>query len=66
MLISNNYLSTYQQQLQSYPHFFPQSTKYVFNNRFLAQLKQEIHLSTLSTTRTTISYMINNIERKNT
>lgn len=64
MFTINKYLSTYQQQLQTYPHFYPQFTSHTLNNLFCALLNSNIHLSTLTTTRTTSIYMINNIRRK--
>ena len=64
MFINKRCLSTYQQQLQTYPHFYPQLVSYILNNRFCAYLCLNIHLSTLTTTRTTSIYMINNMRRK--
>lgn len=64
MFIFRKHLSTYQHQLQNYPHFFPQLVRYVLNNGFKAYLNMNIHLSTLTTTRTTSLYMINNMKRK--
>lgn len=64
MFIENKHLLTYQQQLQTYPHFYPQLTSHTLNNLFRAFLSSNIHLSTLTTTRTTSIYMINNMRRK--
>ena len=64
MFTSKKHLLTYQHQLQNYPQFFPQLVRYVLNNGFKACLNINIHLSTLTTTRTTSIYMINNIRRK--
>jgi len=66
MFIINKHLSTYQHQLQTYPHFYPQSTDHIINNESCAYLNSNIHLSTLTTTRTTSIYMINNMRRKKT
>lgn len=64
MFIENKYLLTYQQQLRTYPHFYPQFTSHTLNNLVCAYPNSNIHLSTLTTTRTTSIYMINNIRRK--
>jgi len=64
MFIKSKTLSTYQHQLQTYPHFYPQLVSYILNNEFCAYLYMNIHLSTLTTTRTTNIYMINNMRRK--
>ena len=64
MFTNNSYLLTYQQQLHTYPHFYPQLTSHTFNNLFCAFPNLNIHLSTLTTTRTTSIYMINNMRRK--
>lgn len=66
MFIINKHLSTYQHQLQTYPHFYPQFVSHNFNNEFCAYLNANIHLSTLTTTRTTSIYMINNMRHKKT
>ena len=66
MYTNKQWLSTYQQQLQTYPHFHPQLVSYILNNRFCAYLCLNIHLSTLTTTRTTSIYMINNMRHKKT
>ena len=64
MLIKYQHLLTYQQQLQTYPHFYPQMTSLTLNNEYCAFLNSNIHLSTVTTTRTTSIYMINNMGRK--
>jgi len=64
MFINKTYLSTYQHQLQTYPQIYPQLIKYVFNKVVCAFLSMNIHLSTLTTTRTTSIYMINNMKEK--
>ena len=64
MFIEYIYLLTYQQQLHTYPHFYPQLDSHTLNNEFCAFLNSNIHLSTLTTTRTTSIYMINNMRRK--
>ena len=64
MFIKNRLLSTYQHQLQTYPHFYPQFTSHNLNNEYCAYSHLNINLSTLTTTRTTSIYMINNMRRK--
>jgi hypothetical protein len=64
MYITNKGFSTYQQQLQTYPHFYPQLTSHLLNKRHCAYSNLNIHLSTVTTTRTTNIYMINNMRRK--
>ena len=64
MFIKHKHLLTYQQQLHTYPHFYPQLTSLTLNNLFCAFLNLNIHLSTLTTTRTTSIYMVNNMRRK--
>lgn len=64
MFIINSWLSTYQHQLQTYPHFYPQFISHLLNKTFRAFLNLNIHLSTLTTTRTTSIYMINNMKEK--
>jgi len=51
-------MSTYPQKFDIYPQFYPHLVLFSINNLFQSSLNIDTHISTLTTTRTTIIFMI--------